>query len=140
MMINNSNSYKRGVTGFYPKLKSFWSCSHMNCCQHCILHINLLMLYIHFIKFNLNLKEFQESNNYFKSYQLNKIEYFEELYFNLNLHLNLNIKLDFQGSSQFSSLLQESCVNINNFFSMSCHVIMVLIEIHDLYHNSKCEP
>ena len=22
------------LTGFYPKLKSFWSCSHMNCCLH----------------------------------------------------------------------------------------------------------
>ena len=28
------------LTGTYPKLKSLWSCSHMNCCQHYILHIN----------------------------------------------------------------------------------------------------
>ena len=87
------------LTGFYPKLKSFRSCSHMNCCQHYMLHINLHILYIHFIKFNLNLKEFQGSNNYFKRYQLNKIEYLDELYNSWNLHLNLNIKPDFQENS-----------------------------------------
>ena len=64
----------------------------MNCSQHYILHISLHILYIYFIKFNLNLKEFQESNNCIKSYQVNMIEYLVELYFNLNLHLNLNIK------------------------------------------------
>ena len=64
-----------------------------------MLHINLHILYIHFIKLNLNLKEFQESNNYFKSYQVNKIEYFNEIYFNLTLHSNLNIKADFQVNS-----------------------------------------
>ena len=77
----------------------------MNCCQHYMLHINLHYIYIHCIKFNLNLKEFQESNNYFKSYQVNKIEYFDILYFNLILHLNLNIKPDCQVNSQFSTLL-----------------------------------
>ena len=71
----------------------------MNCCQHYMLHINLHILYIHFINLNLNLEEFQESNNYSKSYQVNKIEYFDELYFNLNLHSNLNIKQDFQENS-----------------------------------------
>ena len=140
MMINNSNSYTRGVTGFYRKFKSFWSCSHMNCHQHYMLHINLHILFIHFIKFNLNLKEFQESIHYFKSYQVNKIGYFVESYFNLNLHLNLNIKLDFQVNSQFSTFLHESHVNIKEFFSMSCLVITVLIAIHDLYHNLKCKP
>ena len=64
-----------------------------------MLHINLHILYIHFIKLNLNLKEFQESINYLKSYQVNKIGYLVESYFNLNLHLNLNIKMDFQVSS-----------------------------------------
>ena len=44
----------------------------MNCCQHYMLHINQHILYIYFIKFNFNLKEVQESNNYFKSYQVNK--------------------------------------------------------------------
>ena len=82
------------ATGFYPKLIFFWSCSHMNCCQHYMLHINLHLIYVYFIKFNLHLKEFNESLNYFKSYQANKNEYFVELYFNLNLHLNLNIKPD----------------------------------------------
>ena len=57
------------VTGFYPKLKSFWSCSHMKCCQHYMLYINLHILYILFIKLNFDLKEFQVPNNYFKSYQ-----------------------------------------------------------------------
>ena len=32
MMTNNSYSYKRGAKGFYQWLKSFVSCSHMNCC------------------------------------------------------------------------------------------------------------
>ena len=27
------------VTGFYPKLKYFGPCSHMNCCQHLTLHV-----------------------------------------------------------------------------------------------------
>ena len=56
-----------------------------------MLHINLhiIEVYIYFIKFNLNLKEFHEYNQYFKSYQVNKIDYFVEFYFNLNLHLNL---------------------------------------------------
>ena len=102
-MVSQSNQYL--VTGFSPKLKSSWSCSHMNCCQHYMLHINLNIIYIHLIILNLTLKGFQESSNYFKSYQVNKIEYFAGLYFNLNLHLNLNIKQDFQVDSQFSALL-----------------------------------
>ena len=93
------------LTGFYPKLKSFWSCSYMNCCQQYMLHINLHILYIYFIKFNLNLKEFQESDNHFKSYQLNEIEYFVELYFILKIHLNLNIKPNIQENSQISTSL-----------------------------------
>ena len=36
---------------------------------------------------------------------MNKIEYFDEIYFNLNLHSKLNIKLDFQEYSPFSTLL-----------------------------------
>ena len=48
-----------------------------------MLHINLHILYIYFIKLNQNLKEFHESNKYFKSYQENKIEFFlDELYLN----------------------------------------------------------
>ena len=76
------------LTGFYPKVKSFLACSHMNCCQHYMLHINLHILYILFIKLNFDLKEFQVSNNYFKRYQENKMN----LYLNLNLHSNLNVK------------------------------------------------
>ena len=74
------------LTGHYQKLKSFWSCSHMT-----------YIIYI-FISSSSNLNEFQESNNYFKRYEVHKIEYFVEIYFNLNLHLNLNVKLDFQAN------------------------------------------
>ena len=70
-----------------------------------MVHINLHILCIYFIKLNLNLKQIQESINYIKSYQENEIEYLDELYFNLKLHLNLNIKLDFQENSQFSTSL-----------------------------------
>ena len=51
----------------------------MNCCLDYMLHINLHILYIYFIKRNLNLKEFQESNNSIKSYQENKMEFLDEL-------------------------------------------------------------
>ena len=40
------------LTGFYQQLKSFWSCSHMNCCLQNILHINLHILYIIQVKTN----------------------------------------------------------------------------------------
>ena len=86
------------------------------------------------------MKEFQEYNDYFKSYQLNKIGFSDELYFNLNLSLNLNMKLDIHMNSQFSTVLCWSCVNIKEFFSSSHHIMMVLIEIHDSYHDSKNEP
>ena len=62
--FENMNQMGISLTGFYPKLKSLWSCSHMNCCQHYMLHIIPNILNIHVIKLNLNLKEFQESNNY----------------------------------------------------------------------------
>ena len=41
-----------------------------------MLHINLHILYIYFIKMNLDWKEFQVSNKSMKSYQENKIEFF----------------------------------------------------------------
>ena len=49
-LVNLTLSTKVVLTGFqvvtgYPKLKSFWSCSHMNCCQHYMLHINLYIPY-----------------------------------------------------------------------------------------------
>ena len=69
----------------------------MNRCQYYMLHINLHILYIHFIKFNLNLKEFQESNNYFKSYQVNKIEYYYELYFNWKFPFKFEYQTRFSG-------------------------------------------
>ena len=61
------------------------------------------------------MKEFQESNNYIKSYQENTIEFLDELYFNLNLHSNLNIKLDFQENSQFITSLCYLCMNVMSF-------------------------
>ena len=103
----------------------------MNCCQHYMLHIHLHIINNHFIKLNLNLKEFQESNNHFKRYQVNKVVDFILSCFNLNLHLNLNIKPDFQVNSQFTTFLCDSCVNVKEFFSTSCHFTMVLIAIHD---------
>ena len=105
-----------------------------------MLHINIHILYILFIRLNLNLKEFQESNIYFKSYQVNKIEYFDELYFNLNLHLNLKIKPDFQKNEQFSTSLCYSHMNVIKFISTSHHVMTVLIKIHKSYHDSECKP
>ena len=38
MIVRDESQWK--VTGFYTKLKSFWSCSHMNCCRHYMVHIN----------------------------------------------------------------------------------------------------
>ena len=111
----------------------------MNYCLHYMLHINLHILYINFIKLNLNLKEFQESNRCFKSYQENKIEYFDKLYSKLKLHSNLNTKPDFQENSQFSTSLHYSHVNMIKFFSTSHHVTMVLIMINDLHHDLKSE-
>ena len=35
--------------------------------------------YIYFIKMNLKFKDFQVSNNYFKSHQENKIEFLDEI-------------------------------------------------------------
>ena len=69
---------QEGVTGFYPKLKSFWSCSHMNCCLHYMLHINLHILYIDFIKMNLKSERISRSNKHFHSHQENKIEFLDE--------------------------------------------------------------
>ena len=101
----------------------------MNCCQYYMLHINLHSLYIHFIKLNLNLKGFQESINYFKSYQVSKIGFFVELFSSLKLRLNLNIKLGFQVNSQFGTFLHGSHVNVKELFSTSHHIITVLIAI-----------
>ena len=84
MMIHNSYSYKRGVTGFYPKAqKSFWSCTHMNCCLQNILYINLHILYVIHIKTSSKILELQESNKYIKSYQQKKFEVLEKYYFNM---------------------------------------------------------
>ena len=81
----------------------------MNCCLHNLLHINLHILYLYFIKMNLNLKELQESIKYIKSYQGNKIEFFNEFYFQFVFHLNFKLKLGFRVNPQ----LNESCANVN---------------------------
>ena len=50
-------------------LKSFWSCSHINellSTLHVVTHQSTNFVYSVHQKFNLSLKEFQESNNYFK--------------------------------------------------------------------------
>ena len=83
---------QEGSNRFLSKLKSFWSCSHMNCCLHYMLHINLHILYINFIKLNLNLKEFQASNKYFNSYQENKIEYTWMNY----IHIEITFECEYQ--------------------------------------------
>ena len=99
-----------------------------------MLHINLQILYIYFIKLNLYLKEFQESNNCIKSYQENKIEFIlDKLYIKLKLDSNLNIKSAFQENSQFFTSLCYSCVNTIKFFSTSCHIMMVHV---NPYHES----
>ena len=59
MMRNNSHSYKRGVTGFYPSSKSFWSCSRMNCCLQDTQKINLQILYIIQVKISSKIQELQ---------------------------------------------------------------------------------
>ena len=86
----------------------------MNCCLQYILHINLHILYFYFTKMNLNLKELQESKEYIKSYQENKIEFLDEFYFKLKLflHWNLNTQPDFHSKSQFSTFLHESHVYV----------------------------
>ena len=72
---------------------------------------------------NLNLKELQESNNYIKSYQENKIEFMDEFLFKLQLHSNLNTQPDFHENSRFSTFLHESHMNVIEFYSMSYHVM-----------------
>ena len=72
---------------------------------------------------------------YLKSYQENKIEFLDEIYFNLNLDSNLNIKPDFQVNSRFSTTLCYSPMNRIKIFSTSSHVMMVLIEIHQSHHH-----
>ena len=106
-----------------------------------MLHINLHILYISFIKVNLNLKEFEESNNYIKVMKKTRLNLcLDEIYFKLKLHLNLSIKSDFEENSQFSTSLCYSCMNVIEFFSMSCHIMTVLMMKNELYHNLKCEP
>ena len=53
--------------------KSFWSCSHMNCCLQKILHINLHIIYIIHIKASSKIQESRKSNKYIKSYKQNNV-------------------------------------------------------------------
>ena len=76
---------------------------------------------------------------YQESYQENKIEFLDELYFNSNLHSNLNIKSEFQENSQFSTSLCYSCMIVIEFFSMSHHVMMVLTMKNESYYDSQMQ-
>ena len=50
MMDKDDKVVVAPITGFYPKLKSFWSCSHMNCLSTLhVTHQSIYFLYIHFI-------------------------------------------------------------------------------------------
>ena len=58
-----------------------------------MLHINQHISYMLFNKLNFDLKEFQVSNNYFKSNQENIIKFCNELYFDLNLHFEFEYEI-----------------------------------------------
>ena len=47
------------------------------------------------MKMNLNLKEFQESNNHIKSYQENKIEFLDELYIQIEITFGFEYQIRF---------------------------------------------
>ena len=56
----------RGVAGFYPSPKSFWSCTHVNSYQNYTLYINLHILLIILCKATLNIQESRKSNKFLK--------------------------------------------------------------------------
>ena len=66
-----------------------------------MLHLNLHVLCIHFIKMKLNLKEFQESNYYLESYQENKIQYFLFLF-----QFEFTFKFEYQTRSSGEFMIQ----------------------------------
>ena len=65
-------------------------------------HINLHIICIYFIKLNLNLDVFQESNNYLKSYQVNKIL----IFYSILLQLEFTFKLEYQTSFSGEFMIQ----------------------------------
>ena len=70
MKMKQFTFLQEGVTGLYQRPKSFWSCSHMNCClQKYITHQFVYFIYIIHIKTSRNIQELQESIKYIKSYQ-----------------------------------------------------------------------
>ena len=84
-----------------------------------MLHINLHTLYIYFIKSNLNLKEFQESNNSFKSYQVNKITYFVEFEFTFEFDYQTRFPSEFM-IQYITTLNMCECKRIL-FYITPCH-------------------
>ena len=113
------------VTGFYQQLKSFWSCSHMNCCLQYILHINLHILFVIQVKTSQKIQESRKSNKYLKSYQINKIDDFVQSCVQIAFHLNFKFRPGFQVNP-----LCESCAKVNphviviEFLSASHHVML----------------
>ena len=90
MMMYNSYSYKRGVTGFYPKAQKFvWSCYHMNCClQKYIIHQFTYVIYYLFQENFKNAKNYENPRS--TSKDTCKTNFLLFLYcFLLVTHLNL---------------------------------------------------
>ena len=128
MMINNSNSYKRGVTGFHPKLKSFVSCSHMNCCLHYILHINLHILYIYFVKLNLNLKEFKNPTSTSKVTKETRLIFYA-------LYIQIEIAFEFEYQIRFSRQFMIQYMTT----LLTCECNQILFHITPCHDGSHCE-
>ena len=54
------------LTGFYPSLKTFWSCSHVISYQNYTLYINLHLLLNILVKATLNIQESRKSIKFLK--------------------------------------------------------------------------
>ena len=96
----------------YQQLKSFWSCSHTNCCLQNTIHLNLHILFIVQLKTSRKIQELQESIKYIESYQENNIEFLDEFDFQFVFHLNFK-KTGFSGDSM-TQCKCESHVNVNH--------------------------
>ena len=91
----------------------------MNCCQLHITHQSTYHIYsFHQIQHNFKLSS--EPDLIFCC-----------ILFQFELTFKINYQTGFSGEFMIQSFLHESCVNVKEFFSMSHHVTMVLIAIHD---------
>ena len=61
-------------------------------------------------------------------------------YISIEFTFKFEYQTRFSGKFMIQYFITLGHVNINEFFSMSCHVMTVLIEIHDSYHDLKHEP